>query len=70
VNRAVSRAFLYGLDTEEVRAVFGEEWMITHLATGWLAMRHGGGVVFSDGPESLLRPALFAGPLVIWHSRC
>jgi hypothetical protein len=44
--------------------------MITHLATGWLAMRHGGGVVFSDGPESLLRPALFAGPLVIWHSRC
>jgi hypothetical protein len=34
VNRADFRAFIFGLRAEEVRAVFGEEWMITHLATG------------------------------------
>ena len=43
-----------------MRGVFGEAWVITHAPAGWLAMRRGGGMIRWDGPESLIRVALFA----------
>jgi hypothetical protein len=63
VNHAAIRAFLDGMDAETVREVSGREWNITHTSAGWLALRRGGGVLSWDGPDSLLRPVLFADRL-------
>jgi hypothetical protein len=63
MNRAVLRALFDSMDVGTVRTVFGDEWQIAHAPAGWLAVRHGGGIMHEDGPESLLQAAVFAESL-------
>jgi hypothetical protein len=58
LDRAYLRTLLDNLDA--VRCMFGDSWHIFRAEAGWCALRYGGGVIFWDGPESLILPFICA----------
>ena len=53
-DRSYLRALLDALDIGAVRELFGDAWHILQAEPGWWAIRRGGGVVYWDGPQSLI----------------
>jgi hypothetical protein len=71
-DRCHLRALLDGLDIGTVRELFGAAWYILHAEPGWCAVRRGGGIIYWDGPQSLIqhcvraeRPGDLAGQLCV-----
>jgi hypothetical protein len=59
-DHAYLRAPLDTLDIAAVREVFGGTWHIFRAGQDYCALRRGGGVIFWDGPASLLQPCVCA----------
>jgi hypothetical protein len=54
-DRCHLRTLLEGIDVGAVRELFGSTWYILQAEPGWCALRRGGGVIYWDGPYSLIR---------------
>jgi hypothetical protein len=53
-------ALLEALDISAVRELFGDTWHILPADLGWCAFRRGGGVIYWDGPQSLIQHCVCA----------
>lgn len=60
LDRAYLRKLLDNLDIDAMRGMFGDTWHIFPAKPGWCALRYGGGVIFWQGPESLILPFICA----------
>jgi hypothetical protein len=59
-DRCYLRALLDGLDIGTVRELFGATWYILQAEPGWCAVRRGDGVIYWDGPQSLIQHCVHA----------